>query len=480
MRTAAFVPPLLLAALLGCSSPDPQPVFRAGAFAADITPAEWPLPLIGNFSFRPATAAHDPLHARALVLDDGEDSLAIVVVDSCYIPRETLDEAKRRASERTGIPTDRMLVSATHTHSAPPAAPGAGLRVPGSDDLSENERAYSERLMDGIAEAIAQAQAKLEPAEIGYGVEPLPDEVHNRRWFMKEGTIPPDPFGGTTDKVKMNPPRGSSDLIRPAGPTDPDVATLAVRRLDGSPLALLADYSLHYVGGVTPGVASADYFGEFARVLPEKIGAGNDFVAILANGTSGNINNIDFTKPGESREPFEQIRKVAGKTADAAKAAYDRIEFTSDVDLEMTERLLTIDSRKPTDEGYRQAQERLKTLDPDEDVRPYVYAQRSIQQYEGPNTVEIKLQALRIGDVAAVTAIPFETFVETGLELKAKSPLKPEFTIELANGANGYLPTPEHHDLGGYETWLGTNRVEREASVKITATLLEMLDQLAR
>lgn len=468
-----------LAALLGCASTE-TPSFRAGAAAADITPQEWPLPLIGNFSFRPATAAHDPLHARALVLDDGETALAIVVVDSCYVPRDILDQAKERASEATGIASDYMLVSATHTHSAPPAGPGVGLRVPGSDDLSANEAAYHERLVSGIAEAIATAYERRQPAEIGFASEPLPDEVFNRRWFMKEGTIPPDPFGGTTDKVKMNPPRASPDLVRPSGPTDPEVSVLAVRRVDGTPLAALANYSLHYVGGVPPGVASADYFGEFARLLPAKLGAGEEFVAILSNGTSGNINNIDFTKPREDREPFEQIRNVAEKTAKAAQAAYERAAFQSDVELAMVERLLTLSSRKPTEEGYAEAKRRLETLDPAEDVRPYVYAQRAITQYEGPETVEIKLQALRIGDVAAITAIPFETFVETGLELKAKSPLKPEFTIELANGANGYLPTPEHHDLGGYETWLGTNRVEREASVKITTTLLGMLEELTR
>ena len=63
-------------------------------------------------------------------------------------------------------------------------------------------------------------------------------------------------------------------------------------------------------------------------------------------------------------------------------------------------------------------------------------------------------------------------------QIKAKSPFKDTFTIELANGANGYLPTPRQHDLGGYETWLGTNRVEREASVKITARALEMLQSV--
>jgi sugar phosphate isomerase/epimerase len=94
-----------------------------------------------------------------------------------------------------------------------------------------------------------------------------------------------------------------------------------------------------------------------------------------------------------------------------------------------------------------------------------------------PDTVQAVIQAFRIGDLG-IASIPFEVFTEIGLEIKARSPFKDTFTIELANGSNGYLPTPKHHDLGGYETWLGTNRVEREASVKITARALEMLERV--
>ena len=94
----------------------------------------------------------------------------------------------------------------------------------------------------------------------------------------------------------------------------------------------------------------------------------------------------------------------------------------------------------------------------------------------------VLLQAHRIGDVG-VAAIPFETFAQTGLELKATVPaetaLDRAFTIELANGSYGYLPTPEQHALGGYETWLGTNSVEAEASREIVAALREMFAGLA-
>ncbi len=465
-----------VASTLSCST-GPAPSFQAGAAAADITPKIWPLPLIGSFSFRPAESAHDPLHVSAIVLDDGATQLAIAVVDSCYVQRDVLDDAKQRASERTGIPASNMLVSATHTHSAPPAKPRAAYRIDRGEDLTANETEYSEQLRAGIADAVTQAYETRAAAEAGWGSTQLPEELSNRRWFKKEGTIPPDPFGGTTDTVQMNP--GRKDLLRPAGPVDPEISILSVRTEDGKPLALLANYSLHYVGGIPKGQVSADYFGEFARLIAEHLGAPEGFVGILSNGTSADVNNIDFTGKRPRREPFEQVRIVAGKVADKSLEAYRSIEHSSDVTLAMAESILTLDRRKPTDEGYEQAKKVL-TVEDESTLprRAKPYARRAIELYEGPETVDVKLQAVRIGDLR-ITALPFETFTEIGLALKEKSPLKPTFTISLANGGEGYLPTPAQHELGGYETWLGTNRVEKQASVKITETLLQLLDEVS-
>ncbi len=465
-----------IALTLSCSTGS-TPGLQAGAAAVDITPKVWPLPLIGSFSFRPSESAHDPLHVRALVLDDGATQLAIAVVDSCYVQRDVLDDAKQRASERTGIPESNMLVSATHTHSAPPAKPRAPFRIGQGEDLTANETKYSEQLRAGIADAITQAYETRTAAEAGWGSAQLPEELSNRRWFKKEGTIRPDPFGGTTDTVQMNP--GRKDLVRPAGPVDPEISVLSVRTEDGKPLALLANYSLHYVGGIPRGQVSADYFGEFARLITERLGSPDGFVGILSNGTSADVNNIDFTGKRPRREPFEQVRIVAGKVADKSHEAYRAIEHRSDLTLAMGERILALDRRKPTVEGYEQAKKVL-TVEDESTLprRAKPYARRAIELYEGPETVDVKLQAVRIGDLG-ITALPFETFTEIGLALKENSPLKPTFTISLANGGEGYLPTPAQHELGGYETWLGTNRVEKQASVKITETLLQLLDEVA-
>lgn len=452
-----------------------KPVLRAGAAAVDITPREFPLNMPGGFSANLATNAHDPLHARALVLADGATTLAMVVVDNLGASPEVIEEAKAIAAERTKIPRERMLVASTHTHSAPSSNTKSG---------SAPAVAYRQVILDGIAEAIVRAHAALRPASVGAAAHPLPEEVFNRRWFLKPGKMPPNPYG-LLDTVKMNPGTSPDVLDRPAGPTDPAVTILSVQDARRRPLAIFANYSLHYVGGMPPAQVSADYFGEFARVMPARFRADTNFVAMLSNGTSGDINNIPFGVSRPPREPFEQIRLVAAKTADAAWHAGRKIEqHQPDARLGMIEREVTLKYRRPTPEQVAAARKVVAVKDPVEKEKlPRLaenYARGTINAAERQEqTLTVKLQAIRIGDLA-VCAIPFETFVEIGLELKQRSPFPLTMVIGLANGRHGYLPTPEQHKLGGYETWLGTNVVQEDTSVILTRHLLEMLAELHR
>lgn len=451
---------------------DAKSRFSAGASAVDISPVEFPINMPGNFSEKICTEVHDPFHSRALVISDGATSLAMVVVDNLGIPPEVLDEAKQIALDKTGIPMDRMLVSATHTHTGPPSNAKTGR--PG-------EVAYRQRLIDGIAESIVQAHQMLEPASFGAASHPLPDELFNRRWYLKPGKMQPNPFG-EMDQVKMNPPRRAGVLDRPAGPIDPDVTVISIQNAKRRPLALFANYGLHYVGAVPRGQLSADYFGEFARLIPTRLRGGADFVAMMSNGTSGDINNIPFGGIRPPREPFEQIRIVARKAADAAWNANEKISaFESEVTLGMRERRISLRHRDISVQQIEKAKQVLELTDEKQVAAlpryAQVYAQRLLDLSELGDTVTVTLQALRIGDFA-VCGIPFETFAEIGLEIKDLSPFSQTMVIGLANGRYGYLPTPAQHRLGGYETWIGTNKVQKDASEIITKNLLEMLAEL--
>lgn len=467
----------LLCSWLGCLIDEPcagdETRLRAGAAVVEITPQRFPVSMTGGFQDRQASSAHDPLHARAIVLDDGNTRLAIVVCDSCLIARETFDEAKAGAARATGIPAKNMLMSATHTHSAATAVPLGNSRP---------DPRYLGFLEKQIEQAVVRAHGNLEPARIGWAVKKEPSEVSVRRWKMKPGAIAENLFG-KTDRVKTNPPRGSADLIEPAGPTDPDVSILSIQSTSGRPIALLANYSLHYVGGIPAGQLSADYFGEFARQIGTRIGA-NDvdppFVGIMSNGTSGDVNNYNFNKPRPSAAPFERIEAVAGKIADVALAAHASIQHTSNAPLAMAEREIECAIRRPNDDDLQWARDVLQGHDGGSlrDMTE-VYANEALVLAQHPETVKIKLQAVRIGDFG-ITANPCESFAEIGLEIKRRSPLKPVMNIGLANGYSGYLPTPEQHQLGGYETWRSRwSFLEINASRKITTTLVELLNEVS-
>ena len=451
-----------------------EPVaLRAGAAAVDITPREFPVNMPGGFSPKPAESAHDPLHARALVFDDGTTALAMVVVDSLGAGPEVLDEAKSIASEKTGIPVENMMISSTHTHTGPPSSRTEGRPA---------EVAYRRQFIDGTAESIIRAHAALKPAAVGAAAHPLPDEVFNRRWYLKPGKMPLNPFG-RLDKVKMNPGTSPDVLDHPAGPTDPDITILSVQDAKKKPVALFANYSLHYVGGSPKGQLSADYFGEFARVMPSRVRGDESFVSMMSNGTSGDINNIPFGVTRPPREPFEQIRIVAQKAADTAWTAWKKIDrHDPKVRLGMRQREVTLKYRRPSANEVAEAQAILAIKDKEAiEKLPRLaqnYARGTVNAAEREeDSITVIVQAIRIGDFA-VCGIPFETFVETGLDLKKRSPFPQTMVIGLANGRHGYLPTPEQHELGGYETWLGTNKVEKDASVLLTDALLAMLAEL--
>ena len=459
---------------LPCLAQGDEPgALQAGAAAIDVSPQHFPVNMLGQFYENFAETAHDPLYARAIVLKNDQSCIAMVVVDNLGVDPAVIEAAKQLAAKQTNIPTHRIMVSSTHTHTAPPTA----ITTAGTTAAK-----YRELMINGIAESIVQAHQNLRAVEFGFNAKPLADEVFNRRWHLKPGKMPLNPFG-ELDQVKMNPGNNTSTLDRPAGPTDPDITIISLRDAKHKPYSLFANYSLHYVGAVPRGGVSADYFGEFARLMPIRLRASADFVAMMSNGTSGDINNIPFGSTRPPRERFEQIQIVAQKSSDVAWHAYQEIpEHKTQVALNMLQREITLRYRKPTAEQLEKAESILKITDQTElDRLPRLavpYANRTVIAAARPETVNVKIQVIRIGDLG-ICCIPFETFVEIGLELKQRSPLPQTMVISIANGRYGYLPTPAQHRLGGYETWLGTNIVQKNASVLLTPNLLEMLDAVS-
>jgi len=351
-----FALTILIVVQLAAASNSVAGTFRAGAAAANITP---PLGIEINGGTAPviATHVHDELHARALVLDDGSTRLAFVLVDACLIDRAVFDAAKALIFQHTGISSNHVSMSTTHTHSA-----GSVTGV----HLTEPDPTYRAWLPRRLADAVRLAVNQLAPARVAWGSGSVPQHVFCRRVTVKPDATYTNLLGVTGHRVKMNwsspEPAVDGDF---SSPVDPEVFVLSVQHADGPPLSLLANYSLHYAGGVGSGHLSADYFGVFCERMKELLGAEKQeptFVALMSNGTSGDINNNDFRKARLPQKPYEQIRIVAEDVAREMHSVVKTLTYRDDLKLSAFSTELEIAVRKPSPAEVERARDTCRRI----------------------------------------------------------------------------------------------------------------------
>ncbi len=441
--------------------------FRAGAAVVDITPRELPVIVNGGFLSREVRIIADRLHSRAIALASKGEVVVIVVVDNCMVPTVLCDKAKQIAAEKTGIAPEKILICATHTHSAPSV-----MDLCLGTDL---DRKYTDFLPGKIAESIIKAHAAMQPAKAGWAVFDGSNYTKPRRWVLWPGTDP-DPFGGRTVRANMHPGYQNPAATGESGPTDPWFTLFSVVAQDGSPLALLANFSMHYFSGHA-GI-SADYFGRYCKEMAERDASkGNAFVVALSQGTSGDVWRADYR--GSRQQSEISMKQYVGALTDLTEQAISKIKYHDELPLQMEEVRMVMQRRAPDKDrlGWARAVAG-KIPDGRPRNRPEVYAKQAIHLHENPET-EVVLQALRVGDLG-ITAMPNEVYALTGLKLKELSPLGITMNIELANGAEGYIPPAEQHVLGGYTTWPSvTAGLEVGAERKITEALVSMLERVS-
>jgi hypothetical protein len=193
----------------------------------------------------------------------------------------------------------------------------------------------------------------------------------------------------------------------------------------------------------------------------------------MSQGTSGDLMWMDYSQPKRQITP----QAYASELAAIAHKAYRLIRYHDWVPLDMCETRLKLSRRVPNPQRLAWAKEVVGRMGNAPRTKEEVYAREQLLLGETGSERELKLQAIRIGDLG-ITAIPNEVYGITGLKLKSQSPLTPTFNIGLANGAEGYIPPPEQHKLGGYTTWLArTASLEAEAEPRILDTLLSLLEK---
>jgi len=447
---------------------------KAGAAIVDVTPRQFPVLVNGGMTSRSADKVVAPLYARSIVLNNGTERVAIVVVDSCMIGRVILDDAKQLAAQRTKIRPEKMCISATHTHTAPSSMGCLGT------ELDEN---YVVFLRDRLAEAIALAESHLEPAELGWAVRNAADYTALRRWIIRPDRIGTDPFGNPTLRANMHAGANPDNVTGESGPEDPDLSMIAFRSPDGRPIAALSNFSMHYFSGVE--ALHPDYFGLFCNAFQEHVAApattnadAPPFVAIMSQGCSGDIWRRDYNLPADAPLQSPTVTEYTEGLLNIALDAYRSIEYSATSELAMAERRLPMNYRVPNKQTLEWAERIVEKLGNNlPKTTEEVYAREQVILHKLQST-EIVVQALRVGDIA-IAMTPNETYALSGLKLKLQSPLQQTMVIELANGGDGYIPPPEQHLLGGYNTWAARSAgLEVTAEPKIVEADLQLLEEV--
>jgi neutral ceramidase len=386
--------------------------FRAASAKADITP-EGSVDLWGyGDRSGPSTGTHDPLFAKALLLDDGPHRLALVTLDlGRTFGVESMDAVRRRVRGSAGV--EQVFFFASHTHSGPFI----------NDTYPGGKRpAWEERALDRIATGIEQAAGRLQPAALGVGE----GEVligHNRRYVQLNGT------------VKM---LWRNATKTPTHPLDPRVGILRVDGRDGKVLAVLVNYACHpVVFGPDNLKYSADYPSAMAAVVEQAFGDGT--VCLFLQGAAGDINPyFDKTPLAEDAEKLMQEtgRELGREALRVARAIVPKPP-------ERPELQFALDLRhfKPRYD----AQVLLAGLKGQ--LKPEV-----IERYRGylAAPLDCPVTTLVINRQIALVGMPGEPFVEFGLAFRDRSPAAYSFFAGYANGYHGYFPTIRAAVEGGY------------------------------
>ena len=453
---------LILALFLSGSGLHAQQL-RVGAAQVDITPPVG-APLAGYYYNREATGVHDPLHVKAIVLEQGGQKIAVAALDLVLLPREIVENARARV-QRIGLAPDHVMISATHAHTTPVVLTNPSrYNLEGKDKQIAQQ--YTDSLAGKIADAITQANGRLEPVEMKAGVGRETTLSFNRRFFMKDGTIGWNPG-------KLNP-----KIASPAGPVDPGLPVLYFESPDGKkPVAAYVNFGMHQdtTGGLE---ISADFAYTLSEVL--KMVNGPEFLPMFTIGAAGNVAHLDVSRPGEQRGYQEAARIGAVLAGDVLKVI-QAAPVLSVSKIRVSDEVLHFPVPHYSQEEIDWAIRTQATYNTPK-AAPFLELVKAARILElnarHGKPLDAEVQVFTLGDKVAIVGFPGEMFAEFGLQLKEDSPYPITILAEQANGALVYIPNHIAYDEGNYEPTAA--RLPQGAGEKLVDSALDQLLTLFR
>ncbi len=456
--------------LLGCQTPHhPAAVaesLKIGVAEVDITPPIG-FRMAGYFDERLSTGTHDPLHAKAIVLQQGPQQVAWVFCDLIGLTLNISTNARALASQQTGIPVSNIMICATHTHTGPlfedtrrfyfhqAAIAAYGIDPHEMIDLP----AF---LIEHLVQVIVAAQGQLRPAQLAAGRTTQEGLTFNRRYWMKNG------------KVAFNPGRLNPNIVRPAGPTDPEVGVLLARDPStGQPFAGITSFAVHS-DTVNSTLYSADYEYYLEQTLRRAFGP--NYISAFGLGTCGDLNHIDVTTH-ETLKGFPVAEHIGTTLGQAVIKASAQLHPISRPSLAVRTTTVAVPLQEVSPEQLAEARAMADKLgDLKADFFAKVAAVKTLDLASRGATVPMEIQAFRLDTNTAILCLPGEIFSELGLAIKHGSPFKNTLVLTVCNDRPSYVPTQKAFAEGSYE--ISNARVKPGAGEALVESALELLAHL--
>lgn len=446
---------LLLLLMTGISSAS---MLQAGAAQVDITPPAG-APMAGYYVPRVATGTHDALHVKALVFEKNGVKVALVSCDLVWLPRSLSEEARQLIQQRTGIPGDHVMISATHDHTGPVIMTHP-TRYSLHGEMLRITEDYTTALPGRIAQAVIFANSSLQPAEIRSAIGREDSLAFNRRYYMKDGSVGWNPG-------KLNP-----NIWRQAGPTDPSVPVVYVETPDGKGIASYVNFAMHQdtTGGLK---YSADYSYALGTII--KMAKGDDLVNIFTIGCAGDVNHLDTSRK-DPQASYDEAARIGAVLAGDALKVIQRAPLVPVPQILVSSRVLKLDLPHFTPQEVAWAQRTQATVGTTKPA-PFLNLVRAAKIIEIESRhgkpYDAEVQVIALGDQLAFVGFPGEMFTQFGLNVKQNSPFPVTITAELADGALGYIPNRQAYPEGAYE--VVSTRLKPGAGERLMNSALDQL-----
>ncbi|WP_158858526.1 neutral/alkaline non-lysosomal ceramidase N-terminal domain-containing protein [Lunatibacter salilacus] len=451
-------------------------VLKAGAADSKITP---PIgSIMGNsYGITVSEGIHDDLYAKTIVFEKDETKAVFIALDLISLPHQVVMRTRELIFQRTGIPRENIIMTATHVHAGPQMNPLFWDAIGGLPKQKSEE--YLSRLPEMIFESVGTAIHLLQPVRVSIGKTKQISVNFNRRFLMKDGSF------------RMNPGRLNPNTIRPAGPVDPDLSIVLFETLDAKPMAILVNFALH-VAVVSGDRFSADFPGKISDLLKDVYG--EDMVSVFTNGTSGNINHINVNL-NSALDGYEEAARIGTILAADVMKTLPTLSQIPIHDLKVRTEPVILPVASASEEELKWAEGIIDLYGSSSpppfndvvkawrilDVASMAERERipttTVPLVSDGSALQSEVQVIAFGDELALVGFPGDAFVELGLGIKLNSPFP--FTIvneQSANGTISYVPNSKAFPESGYEVI--STRFEQGGGEILVDTTIRILMEL--